>query len=112
MNQIEGLERQLRQQQAHIAAIGEALTRANRENVQLRAQVKAVAESGTRHLQRATELIDALHNRIEAMVDEWQAQIRDRFTGSEGDRAALLEAVEAFRPQRVARAIVEPATAP
>jgi septal ring factor EnvC (AmiA/AmiB activator) len=107
MTDREELERRLRQNQAHIAALTESLNDANRQNVQLRAQVKEVTEAGARSVKAATDYIDALHNRIEAMVDEWQAQLRHRFQGTEGELAELDASVEAFRPQRTGKATVE-----
>jgi uncharacterized coiled-coil protein SlyX len=107
MTRLEELERRLLQQGAHVRALESELAEARRKNVQLKAQVEAVTESGLRRVKEATEFIDALQQKVEVMVDEWQAQIGFRFNGTEEELAKVRASVEAFRPQRIGAAVVE-----
>jgi hypothetical protein len=86
---------------AHVHALTQALMTANQENVRLTARIKVIAESAAFRIGECVDLIDTLHNRIEAMADGWEADIRNHFTGSDEEKAKLLSIVAPFRPIRI-----------
>lgn len=94
----EELSRRIRDQANHIEALTTSLENANRQNVQLMAQLKSVRDSAETHLRRSAALIDTLCKRINIMADTWQVQIRQNFRGSKGEIEKLIAEVEPFRP--------------
>lgn len=109
MPDSEELFRKLRELRAHLGALTDSEAKARKELVQAQAEIRYVKECAELRLREAVSVIDQLHERIESMVDAWQAQIGTHFTGSEEEKAKLLAIVEPFRPQRVAAAVLAPA---
>lgn len=101
MDELEELRRIARDQKNHIDSLSDALRKAVSKATLADAQIKSAVDAGYERLKEAVDLIDRLHDRIEIMVDEWQAQIRNNFKGNESEKAKLLETVEPFRPVRI-----------
>lgn len=78
----------------------------SRKYVQAEAQIVQLEKVAKSHITKAADVIDAQAAKIDAMCDEWQAQIRGRTDISEEERAKLCGLVEPFRPERVGKAAV------
>ncbi len=105
--ETETLERTIRELKAHISSLSEALKTEQSKGVRLGAQVQIAKESAILRINQAKTLIDNLHDRIELMVDEWQAQIFENFKCDEAEKKRLIALVEPFRPLRISGAVVE-----
>lgn len=104
MTQVEELETKLNAANYHNKSLAEALQRARKENVELTAQIGMLNAGREALMKRTADLIDALHARIEAAVNEAQARVIDlsaRAGLSEEEKLKILAVFEPFRPERV-----------
>ena len=105
-NPQEILERMVREKDAHITALTEALQKTTRESVQAKAQLEVVKQSAALRLNQAIELIDTLYLRIEFMLDEWKLQVETKFQGTEEEIKKTVKDLEPFRPLRMGKTVL------
>jgi hypothetical protein len=104
---IAQLHRQLSANKAHISALSERLKKETARCIMLEARIEIVSDSAKKRLKEASDLIDTLERRIEAMCDEWECQVINHCKENEKETKRSLDIIAPFRLIRIGQTEVK-----